>query len=181
MTVRTGREDSHHREAMYNGRSWGKNNGSVDQAKPSDCGEFDMAKKNGTEGAAATQAGQAASGKPATKIEAVRRAIADKGRGIKPLQICEYLKQKWDIDISPDVASNYKKAYLRGSKKKKKRKGARKQPVAAAQETPSQPRPAATSKAVAADFRVEDVRTLRDMAARMGATKLCSLVDAMFR
>jgi hypothetical protein len=144
-----------------------------------------MAKKNGTEGTAATtSAASGAAGKPATKIEAVRRAIADKGRDIKPLQICEYLKEKWNIDISPDVASNYKKAELRGSKKKKKRrKGARRQPAAAkTAETPPQPRLAAhATKAVAADFRVEDVRTLRDLAERMGATKLCSLVDAMFR
>jgi hypothetical protein len=139
-----------------------------------------MAKKNGTEGAAGAGPG-GASGKPATKTEAVTRALEENGRDFKPLQICAYVKEKWGIDISPDVASNYKKAYLKGKKKKgRKGKPGRKRAVAAAaHETVSEAGPQA--KAVAREFRVEDVRTLRDLAARMGATRLCSLVDAMFR
>jgi hypothetical protein len=138
-----------------------------------------MAKKNGTEGAAAA----GASDKPATKIEAVRRAIADKGRTIKPLQICEYLKQKWDIDISPDVASNYKKAELRGKKKKKKGRGkaAAKEPAAAAHETVApQHRPQA--KAVTASLAgctVEDIRIVRELVDRFGPEALRSLIDVI--
>jgi hypothetical protein len=141
-----------------------------------------MAKKNGTEGAAATTGtGAGNTGKPMTKVEAVRRAIADKGRDIKPLQICDYVKEKFNIDISPDVASNYKKAELKGKRKKKKgRAAADKQHAAAAQETVAAARPQSRAvKESLAGCTVEDIRTLRELVDRFGPAAVRSLIDVI--
>jgi hypothetical protein len=139
-----------------------------------------MAKKNGTEGAAATGAGPGgASGKPKNKTEAVKRALDENGRDFKPLQICAYVKEKWGIDISPDVASNYKKAYLKGKKKKgSKGKAGRKRAVAAAahETVAAESRPQAKLKVALAGCTVEDIRTVRELVERFGPDALHSLI-----
>jgi hypothetical protein len=150
--------------------------------------EFAVAKKNETEGTAPTTP----AGQPANKRQAVEWALNEKGTGFKPLQIKDYVKEKWSIEISPDVASNYKKEYIkkkrRRSKAAAKKKPAAKKPAAkkpaATQEVAVTPAARATtkgSKVVAGKLSEVDVRTLRELAARIGAESLCSLVDAMFR
>jgi hypothetical protein len=155
-----------------------------------------VAKKNETEGATTP----APTGQPANKYEAVEWTLNEKGTGFKPLQIKDYVKEKYNIEISPDVASNYKKEYIRRKKRKSKssarkksaakksaaKKPAAKKPAAAATQevaatAPSRAGTAKGGKVVAGKLNDADVRTLREMAGRIGTENLCSLVDAMFR
>ncbi len=77
---------------------------------------------------------------PATKMEAVGRALRELGPDAMPLAIKDHLKKRYNIEISAAVASDYKK------KLKKKAKAAAKPAVAPSASTPG---PTPTSKAAA--------------------------------
>jgi hypothetical protein len=114
-----------------------------------------------------------------TKMEAVRQVMAEFGKEIKPLQIRDVLKERFNIDISPDVASNYKKELIRrASGKKRRKKGKRGRAAAVAQAAPSAP-VAAAGKKVSGTITPADVRAVRDLVDRVGAATLRDLLEAM--
>ena len=72
---------------------------------------------------------------PATKMEAVERTLKELGKDTMPLEIKDHLKKRYGMEISANVASNYKK------KLKARAKAAGKGDAA----TPAAPQPVATA------------------------------------
>ncbi len=67
-------------------------------------------KKNGAPAAAPTQGPKSGKAKgEMTKWDAVKRVLNDLGWGVMPLAIKDHVKQKYGIEITAHVASNYKK------------------------------------------------------------------------
>src|SRR5438445_12132039 len=61
-----------------------------------------------------------ANGAGISKMEAVRRALAELGKEAKPLPMKEYIKTRLGIDMSADHISTYKSSLLRSGGAKKK-------------------------------------------------------------
>jgi hypothetical protein len=110
-----------------------------------------------------------------SKMEGVRRALADLGKDAKPLQIKDYLKAKYGIEISTDVISAYKATIAQKAKKKKA--AAAKPPAAAKPSMQPTPAPVPTNKT--GGFSLEDIQTAKALLARVGAEQLQKLIDLL--
>ena len=53
---------------------------------------------------------------PLTKMEAVKQTLQELGRTTMPVAIKDHLKKRYNIEISADVANNYKKKLLKQAK-----------------------------------------------------------------
>jgi hypothetical protein len=129
-----------------------------------------------------------------TKMDGVKQALAELGSGAKPLQIRDHLKRRFNIDISPDVASNYKKVIAKKAAKAKARPAANRgqpaapQPASGTQSPPASvpkvkatvPRAAGDGKATGS-IRLEDIQAVKELVGRVGAGPLRSLVDLLAR
>jgi hypothetical protein len=129
-----------------------------------------MAKKNGPE---AGPAGGEAPDRPATKREAVERALASLGRDAKPKRIQVFVKERFGIDMSPDHISNYKSDIRRRKGKKRKGKGGR--PAAA----PTAP--AAGPRTAPGAIPLADIDLAKGLVERLGAKRLHALIDVLAR
>jgi hypothetical protein len=116
--------------------------------------------------------------KPATKKEAVQLALA---AGVSsPTEIAAYVKQTFDVDITPAHASNIKGILKRQKKAGGKKAGtARKKKAQQAVEQPEHPiRTKPTPPA--AGLTAQDLILLADLAARVGGfERLRQFVDAL--
>jgi hypothetical protein len=133
-------------------------------------------------------------GSPMTKLEAVKRAMARMGRNAKPLAIKDYLKSQFNIEISADVASNYKKQL---KKAKKGAKAAAAKSAALTRQTakaPLAPKPQASvmpiatpapraesPKPTAGGVSLQDLLAVKDLVSRVGAENLRTLVELLAR
>src|SRR5262245_61324860 len=101
-----------------------------------------------------TQPG-AAKGKPngMTKMEAVRRALADLGKGAKPTQRQGHIREKYGIEMSTDHISVCKGKIVRKGKKGRARK-----PAAAKEVAPPPARPTAVRNGIS----LADIQAVRD-------------------
>jgi hypothetical protein len=118
-----------------------------------------------------------------TKMDAVRRAIRQLGRGAKPSQIQGAIKEQFGVEMTLDHISNYKSTILKqagGKAKKAAKKPAAPTPVAAAA--------GAAPKAAAAGNRltrgaltVEDVDIVKKLLSRHGPHNLKGLIDVLAR
>src|SRR5205807_1873238 len=98
-------------------------------------------KKNPSPAAGVSQGKVPASG--LTKFEAVKRAQAALGKDAMPLALRDYVKKKYGVEISGEVASSYKKALKRKQKTAAKPAAAPKPAVAkAAAKKSTSPKPA---------------------------------------
>jgi hypothetical protein len=110
------------------------------------------------------------------KMEAVRRALGDLTYDASPSEIQTYIKDKFDVDMNPNMISSYKstlrdKAGIAGRRRKKKR-GRPKKVVATANAAA-----APTSAHDAVTWK--DLRTIKDIAGRLGKRGLRDLVELL--
>jgi hypothetical protein len=112
-----------------------------------------------------------------TKMEAMRRALADLGRDAKPAQLRGWVKEKFGIAMSADHVSTYKGTILR--KKSGKRKAAAvTQPSAATNEEPRVRRaPAPRGNGISLD----DIAAVKGLVGPVGADGLKELIDVLAR
>ena len=61
-----------------------------------------------------------ANGAGISKMEAVRRALAELGKDAMPIPIKEYLQSRFGIEMNTEHISNYKSSLLKASGAKKK-------------------------------------------------------------
>jgi hypothetical protein len=102
-------------------------------------------------------------------MEAVRQALAELGREAKPLTLKEHILTKFAIDMPSMLISNYKSTILK--KARQKRRAGRKPRALAAEVT------VRTESGSA--IRLEDIRTVKRLVDRFGATRVKELVEAV--
>jgi hypothetical protein len=104
------------------------------------------------------------------KMDLVRQALATLGNDTSPADIVKHLKDTAKVKMSHNMASNYKSSILKklGQSPRRKR---RKRGRPAAGET------AAASKPSGDAISMKDIRTLHDIAQRMGISRLRELLE----
>ena len=125
------------------------------------------------------QAGQSQAGPK--KVEMVRQALAELGKGAKPLQIRAFVKDRFGAELNTNLISYYKKTLAR--KRARKKKGAA--PKAGGQpEQQSAQVPPAQARAPAAarpGIGLDDLRLVKELVARLGPGPLRDLIDLLAR
>jgi len=124
------------------------------------------------------QAGQSQAGPK--KVEMVRQALAELGKGAKPLQIRAFVKDRFGAELNTNLISDYKKTLA--GKRTRKKKGAA--PRAGGQPEPPAAAPPAQARAPAAarpGISLDDVRLVKELVARLGPGQLRGLIDLLAR
>ncbi len=101
-----------------------------------------------------------------TKVEMVRTALEELGAKAKPMAIHEFVKSKYNVDLSKIIISNYKSTM----KKKGKRRG---RPAGSKNAAP------VAASAGGKGIRLEDLAAVRGLVGRLGAGQLRQLVDVL--
>jgi hypothetical protein len=114
-----------------------------------------------------------------SKMEAVRRAMGELGFDATRTDIQNFVKERFNTDMSVDVISTYKADIARKATKTK-RAPTPAAPKSAANATAA-PRPAPTSTARAGGIDLGDIQTVKAMVGRVGATTLKTLIDVLAR
>jgi hypothetical protein len=134
-----------------------------------------------------------------TKLEAVRKVLADSGLGTMPLQIQEQVKRRYGLDVSADVASNYKKRIVKEAKEAKaeapkpaapvasaKKRSARKPaPSRATASKPALSKPVPKSAATGGGaetgggISLGDIEVTKELLGRVGVEQLKRLIDVL--
>jgi hypothetical protein len=99
-----------------------------------------------------------------SKMDAVRQTLAQLGAGAKPLEIKEFLKSRYSIDMSPGMISNYKSTINAGGKSKLIGRG--------------RGRPSSAMSA-AGGFTLQDIQAVKQVADRIGADKVRELASVL--
>jgi hypothetical protein len=102
-------------------------------------------------------------------MEGARRALGELGKDATTAEIQGFLKDRFGIEMSTKMVSSYKSALLR--KDRARQQGARKPKEAA---PPPRPAPAR------GEVSLEDIRTLKEIADRLGARQFRERVDLLF-
>jgi hypothetical protein len=110
-----------------------------------------------------------------TKMEAVRRALAELGRDAKPLQLRGWVKEKLGIEMSADHVSVCKGTILRKARGKRKAAVAVPQSSAARNEEPQVHRAPAPRVGISLD----DIEMVKGLVGRVEADSLKKLVDVL--
>jgi hypothetical protein len=101
-----------------------------------------------------------------TKMEAVRRALAELGQDAQPSDIQSYVKSKFGIDMEKTMISSYKTSLKAAGKsaltRKPKSQGAR-----------------ATSTRTTGGISLDDIRAVKELADRIGADKVRELAEVL--
>src|SRR2546421_675302 len=117
-----------------------------------------------------------------TKIEAVRRALAELGKDAKPSAIQPFVKERFGIEMTPSHITVAKGKILAKASKGKpsaKKSAAQKQvaaPKPAAPETHVLP---AAPKPTTGGVSLQDLGTLKELVGRVGADNLRTLIDLL--
>jgi hypothetical protein len=103
-----------------------------------------------------------------SKMEAVRQAITKMGKDIKPPAILSFVKENYSLDMSYDMASNYKGLILkkRGGRRRGRKPG--RKPVALA-----------TNGSKAGGITLADIEAVKALADRLGAEKVRQLAAVL--
>lgn len=107
------------------------------------------------------------------KMEAVRRAMEALGYDAQPLEIQKHIKDNFDLDMNANMISSYKSSLRKkaGMKGRRKKRGRPKKTEAA---------PTAQVAAVSHDaVPWKDLRTIKDIAGRIGRKGLRELVELL--
>jgi hypothetical protein len=115
---------------------------------------------------------------PISKFEAVRRALDKLGKKAKPSAIVDFVKDHFNLEMTPGHAKTNKGKILRGGKKKPGPKpGAKKAAREPLAEQPSIRKPA---KGVnGKTIPLADILKLKDLVQRVGPDHLRTLIDVM--
>jgi hypothetical protein len=103
-------------------------------------------------------------------MDMVRAALQELGKNAKPTAIQEFIKSKFDKEISKIIISNYK------STMKKKKGGKRRGRPPGSKNLVAV---AATASAGSKGIRLEDLTTVRGLVGRLGAGQVRQLVDVL--
>jgi hypothetical protein len=124
-------------------------------------------------GDAPAAAGPTGGGKEklSNKMEGMRRALAQLGKNAGTTDIQDYLRDNFGIKMSTKMISSYK-SFLAKKKGKRKGKPGRKPKAASSG-------PAAPAIAVGGDVALKDIRTLKELADRMGPRQFRELVGLL--
>ena len=103
-----------------------------------------------------------------SKMEAVRQAIGKMGKDIKPPAILSFVKENYNLDMSYDMASNYKGLILkkRGGKRRGRKPGRK-------------PAAVATNGRKAGGITLADIEAVKALADRLGAEKVRQLAAVL--
>jgi len=107
-----------------------------------------------------------------SKMEAVRQAIAALGKDAGPAQILPFIKEKFGIVMSTEMAYNYKSTALKKMKGKKRgpKPGQKRAAVAAV--------PTANGQSAGA-ISLDDITAVKALADRLGADKVWQLAKVL--
>src|SRR5262245_59103956 len=103
-----------------------------------------------------------------TKMEAVRRVLAEMGKDAKPAQMQPVIKERFGFDMSTDHIGVYKGTILKNPKKKPSAK------PAAAPAPPATPAAPRVDKAGSIDLA--DIQATKELVDRVGADRLRALI-----
>ena len=107
------------------------------------------------------------------KMEAVRRTMDTVGFDAPPLEIQKFVMDNFGQDMTPNMVSSYKSSIRKeaGLKSKRKKRG---------RPSKGEPATAAPATAVAHDaVPWKDIRTIKDIAGRIGKKGLRELVELL--
>ena len=133
-----------------------------------------------------------------SKMECVRRAMAQLGNDAGRAEIQSFIKQKFGIDMNADIISTYKADIARKMAKSAAPTAAAKKmpapqpqtkPSAPAMKKPAAPAPVAKktalavsqphAKASAGGIGLKDIQAVKDLVGRVGPDSLKTLVDVL--
>jgi hypothetical protein len=106
-------------------------------------------------------------GKQMSKMDAVREALRKEGDDTKPMEIKSYIKKNFNITMDPTVISSYKTSILSKERKKGGRKAGGRALIATGR--------AANSHHIS----IEDIRSVKDLADRIGIDRLRQLAEVL--
>jgi hypothetical protein len=111
--------------------------------------------------------GNEATGTPANKMDAVRQALGELGKDAKPRDIQQHIQERYGIAMTPEHVSTYKSSLLRKGKGRRGRKP----------KGEGAPAPASPAARGEATIRLRDLRALKELADRIGGTRLRELAE----
>jgi hypothetical protein len=113
-----------------------------------------------------------------SKMEAVRRALAELGRDAKPAQLRAFVKERFGIEMTADHVSTYKGQILR-----KEKEGGPTTPPATKEPPARQaaPTPPVRATPKAAAVSLADIAAVKGLVGRVGAESLKQLIDLLAR
>jgi hypothetical protein len=109
-------------------------------------------------------------------MEAVRQAMSALGDDASPSAIQKYIKDNFDVDMTTNMISSYKSTIREKAglpSRRRKKRGRPKKAVAAT--TAAAPAPASSHDAVP----WKDIRTIKELAGRLGKKGLRDLVELL--
>jgi hypothetical protein len=98
-----------------------------------------------------------------SKMEGVRRALAELGKEAAPKEIHEFLKSKFGITMDPAMISNYKSSLKSAGKTAMSRK-------------PGRP---ASTVSTTGGITLDDVRAVKEVVDKIGADKVRQLAEVL--
>src|SRR5258708_39507410 len=101
-----------------------------------------------------------------SKMEGVRRALAELGSEAKPLEIKAFLKREFGITMEPNMISNYKSMIKSGGSK------------SALIRRPGRPA-AGAARSANGGFTIADIQAVKEIADRIGADKVRQLAAVL--
>ncbi len=103
------------------------------------------------------------------KTDCVREALTELGSEARAKEICAYILKTHGFEMSEKMASTYRATILRKGLHTPKKRG----PVAN--------RPAIVTRMVASGgMDLEEIRAVKELADRLGAAKVLSLLDVLY-
>ena len=111
-----------------------------------------------------------------SKMEAVRKALAELGKNAQPLDIQKHIKEKFGLDMTPAHISNYKTSII-GKRRGKK---AAKASAANGEAKPMSAGPVkAASHKASAGITLHDIETVKGLVNRLSQHDLKSLIEVL--
>lgn len=119
-----------------------------------------------------------AGGVGTNKMEAVRRAMGALGMEASPDDIQKYLKEQFNMDMIANMISSYKSSIRRKaglSRRRRKKRGSVAAAVGENFTAPTRGRPPGSGDGIP----MKDLRALKEIAGRLGVSRLRDLVDVL--
>jgi hypothetical protein len=130
-------------------------------------------KEKAATAAAATPAASAPPSGGITKTQAVKQAFARLGSDAKPAAVIDYVKKTHGLDVSPQTVSNLKALQAKRPATAKRRG---RPPKEQAKRAPAHK---ATPAKSTGGISLDDIRAVKELAARIGAEKLAQLAEVL--
>ncbi len=125
--------------------------------------------------------------KTISKMEGVRRALAELGADAQPIDIKNHLMEKFKIDMTTAHISNYKTSLARGKSSKKGRpvgrpkgsKSANKNTAESSAISQQAPVKMASNNGTGKSISLRDLETVHDLVGRVGGNTLQNLISML--